>query len=371
MPGRHDSRDPRSAAVLRERHLLLLNAEVEASDVIALVTNRLPDLPDPQVLHEAEHVGDGLWVPEVRQWRLSRHSTLEGPFDLDRTTVRELGLGDDISGVYSLSAPHDREPGPPPPWLVDPDLLHLFYPGGMPNRDEGRQIALLIALARRLHTGVRFADEPLYPDGAPPSPRRRGRHAAPDPVESGTAGAEGQGASAADEIPLRILVPDPGARIDLYVYSPLWIAPDVLYDRLHRVSAAVTFPQAALDALDAGAELDGYAIDLPLTALGPRAGALEVRVMEETALPPIVRRLLPPAPGTDAAEAPSRVVYHVHWSDAEDARYRSDPDAEFRRLRLAAAVRLEKVAAAVLAASGGMVLDEDGFLVSPGQLPEV
>ena len=41
--------------------------------------------------------------------------------------------------------------------------LHAAFPEGMPDREEERVLSLLLAIASRLHTGVRLADEPGLP----------------------------------------------------------------------------------------------------------------------------------------------------------------------------------------------------------------
>ncbi|GAA2003777.1 hypothetical protein [Brevibacterium samyangense] len=353
MPGAHDARDPRSVEVLRTRHLLLLDEETVPSDVVALVHNRIPDLPAPEVVSAGEMLPEGVLTEDVKSWRLTRHSRLEGPFLFDAATCAELGIPARYSRAFALVAPRDREPSPPPSWYRDPDGLHLLFPGGLPSQEEGRQIDLLIAVARRLHGGVRFSDEQVDPQ-ALLSP-------------SGVAAA----AEAEANQPAGLLFPDPDAHIDLFVYGSYWLAPEVLFERLRALDSTVEFPVLPEGAGEDGArddgaaghgglELDGYSILVPLTALGERAGSIEIRVMEEEALPRIVRMADP--------ESPTRVLYHLHWMDADQQRYLPEPDEELRRLRLAASVRLDRLAGEVLRATGGTVLDEDGFLVAPAQL---
>ena len=66
-------------------------------------------------------------------------------------------------------------------------------------------LSLILAVASRLHTGVRLADEA--------------------------------------DLPTRVLVPDPEAKIDLYLYSSYWLEPDVALS-LVRKHAPHAFQQA-------------------------------------------------------------------------------------------------------------------------------
>lgn len=346
MAGAHDARDPRSPEALAARHLLLLDEEIEPSDVIALVTNHFPSLAEPVVVAGA----DPRWGQEVLEWRLTRHSRLHGPMFVPAALRAELGLPDWATRVFALVCPRDREPAPPPSWLTDSDGLHLFFPAGLPNREEGRSLDLLIALARRLHLALRLADEPV------------------DPFALEAPSASRAALAAAAEAPARILVPDPEAHVDVFVYSPYWLAPDMLLARLTEVDAGVREPAPVPpEALEKVAHLisaddvevrDGYAIEVPLDSLGPRAGLLEIGVLVEEALPRAVAVHL---------ESP-QVMYHLRWVDTEQRRYLPEMDAELRRIRTAAALRLDRLAAEVLRLTAGVGVDQDGFLLSEHQL---
>ncbi|MEV0983785.1 hypothetical protein AB0I45_05460 [Brevibacterium sp. NPDC049920] len=346
MAGAHDSRDPRSPETLCARHLLLLDEEVEPSDVIALVTNHFPALAEPVVVADA----DPRWGHEVLEWRLTRHSRLHGPMFVPAAVRAELELPDWATRVFALVCPRDREPAPPPSWLTDSDGLHLFFPAGLPNREEGRSLDLLIALARRLHLALRLADEPV------------------DPLALEAPSASRAALAAAADAPARILVPDPEAHVDVFVYSPYWLAPDVLLARLTEVDAGAREPDPVPpEALEKIAHLisaddpemrDGYAVEVPLDSLGPRAGLLEIGVLVEEALPRAVAAHL---------ESP-QVMYHLRWVDTEQRRYLPEIDAELRRIRTAAALRLDRLAAEVMRLTAGVGVDQDGFLLSEHQL---
>lgn len=351
MPGAHDARDPRSAQALAGRHLLLLDDELEPSDVIALITHHFPKLPEPTVAAPASRE----FGPEVLEWRLTRHSRLHGPMFVPAAVRTELGLPDWANRVFALVTPRDREPAPPPAWFTDADGLNELFPAGLPNREEGRSLDLLIALARRLHIAVRLADEEV------------------DPLALQSPSASQRALDAAAAAPARILTPDPASRVDVYVYSQYWLEPDVLLDTLRAIDSAASEPPPVTDAQlrrveeligsdeaaqAAEAVRDGYAVEVPLDNLGPRAGLIEVGVMLEEALPRVV-----------AVDAPGPLVaYQLRWIDTEQRRYEPHPDAELARLKVAAGLRLERLAAEVIRTTSGVAVDESGFLVSPHQL---
>ncbi len=112
------------------------------------------------------------------RWALSRWSTLSAP---------EI----DPSGrvVWTVRTLRERDE-PPLPGTTDVDGLYRAFPDGRPILEEGRVVAALLGMARRLG-GELLLD--VGPDG------------------SG-----------------RVLRPDPLARVDLSVYSVVGIEPDVM-----------------------------------------------------------------------------------------------------------------------------------------------
>ncbi|GAA0034373.1 hypothetical protein [Brevibacterium metallidurans] len=315
------ARAPDAFADLRARHLLLLDEEIEVSDVLALVHNRLPDV--------APRLGAD------DQVRLSRHSRLLAGVDLDPAAVAALEIPDWTRHAVVLETPRDREPAPPPDWFEDADGLHEAFPKGLPDREEERALSLLIAIASRLHLAVRLADE------------------------------AGMGT--------RVLVPDPEAKVDLYLYSPYWLEPEVALSLVRRHAPhafqqelptpdTAVLAQASLDdpLFDATAPviLDGYSLLIPLGELDEAAGGIEIRVTEAEWVPPIVRA---------AAELP-QIEYHVHWMDTEEVRFRPGHDRRFRRMRAEVASLVDAIGAELLARSDGIGLDENGFLVTSAQL---
>lgn len=310
-----------ASADLRCFHLLLLDDGLEVSDVLALVHNRLPDVP--------------AHLDERGQVRLSRHSRLSDAVDLDAATIAALEIPDWAHRVIALDCPRDREPAPPPEWFADTDGLDRAFPDGMPDREEERELSLLISIASRLHTGVRLADE------------------------------SGMGT--------RVLAPEPEAKVDLYIYSSYWLDPDAALSVVRRAAPhafrqvaaepdAAVLAQATLDdpTFDASAPviLDGYSLIVPLGEIDEAAGALEIRVTEAEWVPPII------AAHTDQPQ----IEYHVHWKDAHENRYRPNPTRRFRRMRRRVGRLVDGIGAELLTRSDGVGLDENGFLVTATQL---
>lgn len=282
------------------RHLLALPAGSAHDDVVALVVTRRP---------HATREGPG-------RLRLSRHSLLLGP--LADASVDGLGPG---HIVYALDAPVEREPPIPFP-VPDPDGMLRAFPGGLPTRDEGRQLDLIRSIARRMGGAVRVA---------------------------------GTG---------RVLRPDPDTAIDLIVHSPYWLTPETLLPVVRRtlthaeLAVAGTTWDGPSDAFDAAAlarpdELDGYAISALLDA---RLGRITVGVQAEELVNPALAGLDWPQRGVAS--------YAVRWVADDPADRRPErPGAEFRQLRARIRWLVGRVARTVVEAASGVVLDEDGFYV--------
>ena len=100
-------------------------------------------------------------------------------------------------------------------------------------------------------------------------------------------------------------MPDPEAKIDLYLYSSYWLEPDVALSLVrkhapHAFQQALPTPdeavlaQATIDdpLFDASAPviLDGYSLLVPLGEINEAAGIIEVRVSEADWVPPIIAK---------------------------------------------------------------------------------
>lgn len=319
---------------LRDRHLLLVPTVVDAGDVDALVRTRLPDTD----------------LYGTRSVRIGRHATLTGPYVLATENCVSAGIPAPWTVAYALEAPQERDDAPPV-GLQDRDGLSRVFPDGLPVRDEGRGLDLLVALARRLGGVVRIAG-----------------HATPGDL----------------------IQPDPAQSVDLTVHTAQWLEPETLMAVLGRevpevrlaVEAAPwtgpTSPDpeftgadgdlsldpetaralhAAADLYDAQAlagedTLDAYAAIVAL----PDGGDVDVLVHVDEQPPPALRHL-------SWAQGPV-VVYEVRWAcaDPEQAE-RETPTPEHVLARERAVPVVSVVTRAVVEAVGGVILDEDGFLV--------
>lgn len=281
-----------------------------------------------------------------RRWSLSRWSTLSAP---------EV----DPSGriVWTVRTLRERDE-PPLPGLTDPDGLYRAFPGGRPILEEGRVVASLLGMARRLG-GELVLD--IGPDGTG-----------------------------------RLLRPDPLARINLSVYSTVGMTPEVLAavvaaveptaklameghpwrgplfepgdpyaepqteflaaispaERARTAAFSEAFDAAALAQPDA---VDAYAVEVDLDW----AGVLVVEAHAEDNLPPQLRTL----------EWTEPVAYDVRWLpvDAKQAE-RDEPSGAYRHARATALPRLQAVTKAVAQAAAGRVFDADGFSVDAHSL---
>lgn len=324
-------------AYLRSSHLLLLDPEITAAEVIALIASvRGGELEEIELPED----------PGSRLWPLSAVSALLGPFDVDPDLRAALELREDVSSVFVLDAPRQREHGAPPAWIHDADGFAAAFPAGLPVEEEGRLLDLLLAVARRLQLAVRLADE--------------------------------------EGLPVRTVRPDPEARADVFVYSSYWLTPDRLVGHIAPVEPSATLPpppppspfaadgrprdelseaeRAADDARRAAAHAspdpaDGYGIEIPLADLGSGAGHMTVAAVLEDHLPQAL-----------GADGGRRVLYHLRWEDAELRRAHGAPDEEYRALRRSAVARLESLAALLVDGLAGTAVDGDGFVLSAAQL---
>jgi hypothetical protein len=331
MTGVLDITSPR---MLRDAHLLLVPSTVTVGDIGELVRARVR--------------GSTMGTSGVV--RLGRHSRLLGPFELTMEDAVDAGVPMPWTVAYAFQAPVERE-DPPPPGVDDRDGFAHAFPEGLPWREEGRGLHLLVALARRLRGAVR--------------------------VVGG-----------------RLISPDPDRAVDVVVHSPYWLDPDVLTAIVTRplptarlaiegeewegpppevYSGEVVRQHLSGDTLDS-AELvvlqaladehdlaqlrqedviDGYAL---IGEVGPygQDGAVEVLVhVGDPEEPSVVEQ--------DWAANPF-VTYEVRWSCPEpDERERRTPSESYLASRERVRPVVSAVARAVVEAASGVVTDEDGF----------
>jgi hypothetical protein len=335
-----------TARELADQHLLLVPTTVSVDTVSSLVRDRIPD---------SDLAGSG----EVS---LGRHSLFTGPYDFALEDAVEAAVPMPWTLGYALSVPVERE-GPPIGGMDDRDGFAFAFPEGLPWREEGRALHLLVSLARRLGGAVRAAGSQ------------------------------------------ELIIPDPERAVDFVVYSPMGLSPEVLLGVVAReiasahlavegvdwpgppegvYSGAVLAEDTSHDPLTheeleilhgvadrkddeslAVEALDAYAVMAPLPmprsdqsapATGLGDGAVEVLVHACDGSEAAVA-------GEPWAQAPF-AVYEVRWDCPDPAeRERRRPSAGLMGSRTRVKPRVERVARAVVEATSGVVVDEDGFRV--------
>src|SRR5512144_751564 len=184
-----------AAVELSAMHRLRCRSTLHLDDVGDLVRARVP----------------GSELGRTGQAALGRHSAISGPYELSMEDAVDAAVPMPWTVVYALSAPIERE-DPPLPGVDDRDGFAHAFQQGLPWREEGRALQLLVALARRLGGAVRVAG--------------------------------GQG----------LIQPDADRAVDLIIHSPYWLDPDVLLGVVQRV-----LPSAQLEI--EGADWNGPADD--------------------------------------------------------------------------------------------------------------
>lgn len=342
------------------RHLLVLPEGVGSDEVETLAVSRFPRAAWEVVPSTTppRHTGGARGLrqttPEPGLLRISRHSTLRGPFEVDRHTTSALGLPSAARLAYLLEAPVERG-APPWPGGGDRDGLARAFPDGLPVRDEERSVRWLVDVARRLGGAVRV---------------ERAEQAA------------------------AVLVPDPAAAVDLTVWTYIWLEPEAALTVVRRAvpTARLNLPtgswagpppgvghrpapgvqgmgdeeRRALHAAADARDLRALAEPSPMQAYGALAdlgidGMLAVEVSGETDLPPVMSAVPWAAEGA--------VAYRVRWEPADLAELESErPGPAHRVARARATGFVVAVTRAVHRAVGGEITDEMGFVVDPADL---
>ena len=323
-----------AAVELRACHLLLVPSTLHPDDIADLVRARVP----------------GSDLGRTGQAALGRFSRLSGPYQLSMEDAVDAAVPMPWTVAYALAAPFERE-DPPIPGLDDRDGFARAFPDGLPWREEGRALALLVAMARRTQGAVRVAGGPM-------------------------------------------IQPDPDRAVDLILHSPYWLDADVLLGVVRRVLPAArleiegeqwngpsddVYSGAATAALTADAPLsphdlarlhhtadqhdmarladqdviDGFAI---VADIGPYGddGAVEVLVN--------VGREREPAVADQPWGDTPFVTYSVRWASADwEERENRLPSAGYLASRARVQPLIAAVARVIVEAAGGVVTDEDGF----------
>ena len=340
-------------ALADDYHLLLLADDVNADEVEALALSLDPS---------AAWIGAG-------RLQIVAGAVLLGPWWIGDEERADLGLPAWVSQVMVLSVPRQRAYLEPALAATDP-LLSLFNDGG-PTGLEAAALHALRPIARRLAGAIRVVDT-------------------------------GQ-----------IFTPDPHAYIGVSLYSPIWLTPDavqvVLDDvtsdqrdgfevanrqlfesqEIPRITGEMNFNIRQLEELEARlgphaieearrlaaeaaalppsvprAEVDHYSLFLPVSQAHPGWGQIQVYVAGARDLPVA---LLGEQWANDGV-----IRYDVRWQPRKmaDAFSENLPRVR-RRERTAAAAMIDAIAAKLVEAAGGTVVDDSGFIVTIGQLLEV
>lgn len=331
-------------------HLLALPAGPGPDDVGTLAASRFAaarwEEPDLRLVRSVGGVA-------IRTLRLGRLSRLVGPYALESGDAAALGLPHGTATAWQLDCPVERGD---PPWPGgDRDGLKRAFREAMPVREEERALLWLVAVARRLGGAVRIG-------------------------RSGT-----------------VLTPDPGALVDLVLYTDRWLEPD---------EALATVRQIVRRARPSGADnrylgssgpvdprlhahlgrhgvrderertrlraearaYDRYMMSHPQPESGYGVegdldvdGILVVEVSAQGEVPMVLAALPWTRDGV--------VAYRVHWEPEDLAELEAErPSFAHRVARGRAAPLVRGVARALHAVVGGAVLDEAEFPVDPATL---
>ncbi len=316
------------------RHLLLLPTTVDIDTVDTMLRDRLPN-------------SDLYSTGEVQ---LGRHSRITGPYELSMEDAVDAGVPMPWTVCYALEAPFERE-DPPIPGVDDRDGFAYAFPEGLPWRDEGRALHLLVSLARRLNGAVRVAGS------------------------------------------MAMILPDPDRAVDYVVHSPTWLDPEVLLGVVMRELPGATL---AVEGQDwNGPPDEAYSGELirqdtaadPLSpeqlyALHAAADSVDMQVLGEQVVidafaivgdvgwDGVIEVLVHLNDGEEPAVAGQPwagqefVTYEVRWSCPDPAdRENRYPSAVFQASRARVAPLVARTARAIIEATGGVVVDEDGFSV--------
>lgn len=294
-------------------HLLLVSAEVDWEEVETLVTSLVHGSSWTQPPHDGLPGTLDLLAAEPDA---DVHARLTGPWQVDLLLRHALDLPSWVAAAWIVDVPVERS-GPVPPGRYGA-LLDAFGPEH-PHGVERQVLDVALACARRLAGAVRTTTGVL-------------------------------------------LEPDPASAVDLTIYSPLWLEPAALHHVL--TPALPGLEVLAGVSPEAAADLDGYGAAVTLSDPGAHGELLTIEVEGVEMLPAALAALEWTRSGV--------VSYRIHWVQQEqagDAAGETDAaERGARRTREAVLRRVEETAAVLHEAVGGEILDEDSFLVDPGQL---
>ena len=152
----------------------------------------------------------------------------------------------------------------------------------------------------------------------------------------------------------RLVVPDPGAAVDLTLWSPRTLA----------AGDALPLVRPAMSGARVGRPVEPGDGSFAITATFEYDGAITVRVARSRQIPVALAALDPSEYGPCA--------YQVSWEPLEPEELHADSPSQ---LHLIARSRVQqsvaRIAAALLEGAGGTVVDSGGFVVGPDELREM
>lgn len=295
--------DPKAAHL---HHLLLTDDAVTREDLDSLVRSWFPQ-------------SGALSLDTIA---LGPGRELTGPWNVRPELRARLDVPGWATTAYLAVCPQERA-GALPPELLGTDSILAAYPQGVPHGAELEVLRFLQAAARRLAGALHLA---------------------------GTA---------------VVLQPDPESAVDLAVYAPASVTPEVVVARLGRADVVVdgrtrrtwSISMPALPSGTPGLSAPRRGRHAPAPPAGGVAGVLQV-ISDRHPLPPL-------AIAGEPWAAPGARGYEVRWHPPEAYLATSGRlSLAQRRVRTAVIAEVERVAGAVLDLTGGVVVDDDGFLVA-------
>jgi hypothetical protein len=329
-----EAEDGVAVSDLAERHLLLVPTTADVETVHHLFRDRLPE-------SDLRHTGEVV---------LGRYSRITGPYELSMEDAVDAAVPMPWTVCYALEAPVERE-DPPPPGLDDRDGFAYAFPDGLPWRDEGRALHLLVSLARRLNGAVRVAGS------------------------------------------MELILPDPDRAVDHVIHSPTWLEPEVLLGVVNRelpgaylaiegrdwngppdaaYSGEMVRDDIANDPLTQPElyELHAVADANDMQALGGPNVIDAFAIVGDVGWDGVIEVLVHLTDGHEPAVAGQPwgndefVTYEVRWGCPDPAQRESRyPTDVFRSGRARVAPLVARTTRAIIEATHGIVVDEDGFRV--------
>jgi hypothetical protein len=313
-------------------HLLLVPTTIDPETVSRLLRDRLPN-------------SDLAGLGEIT---FGRRSRLTGPYELSLEDAVDAAVPMPWTVCYCLEAPVERE-DPPLPGVDDRDGFAYAFTDGLPWRDEGRALSLLVSVARRVGGAVRVAGS------------------------------------------MEVIQPDPARAVDYFVHSPTWLDPEVLLAVVNRELPGAVLAVEGTDwtgpSDDAYAGVDQAGQPDPLSTqelytLHAMADQRDIQVLAgqdvidafaitaDVGWDGVIEVLVHLADGDTPAverEAWAReefVTYEVRWVNPDPAERESRyPSGPFLDSRSRVAPLVARTTRAIVEATHGVVVDEDGFQI--------